>query len=68
MCAKGGVMDKKYILNVTRHTLHYKGLCHITRDINGDKDNYKCYVSENEAKANNAINIGWCQLCSKKRT
>lgn len=60
-------MEKNFILNLKQKKLHYKGLCHITKNIDGDRENYKCYASENEAKAENAINIGWCQLCAKKR-
>ena len=58
---------KKYILNTKTGVLHYKGLCPCTDSIDKDRDNYKCFASENDAKAKCAISVRWCKRCAKNR-
>ena len=60
-------MDKKYILNTTTGVLHYKGLCTHTKHIDNDRYNYKCYLTENAAKAICAISVRWCKTCAERR-
>lgn len=58
---------KKFVLNTDTGVLHYKGLCCHTEYIDCDKDVYRCYATEDDAKALHAISVRWCKICAKKR-
>ena len=60
-------MSDEFILNTKTGVMHYKGLCFHTRHIENDFYYYKCYPTENAAKANNAISVRWCKTCAEKR-
>lgn len=55
------IVRNTYILNKKTGVLHYKGLCVHTKHIDCDCDGYKCFPSENAARASDAISIRWCK-------
>ena len=61
-------MEKNYILNTKRGKLHYKGYCkYVFWSSDNLADHYKCFATENEAKAQNGLSISWCSICARKR-
>ena len=61
-------MEKNYILNVKTGKLHFRDYCkHFSLNLIEKDDNYKCFATENEAKAHNGLSISWCATCARKR-
>ena len=61
-------MEKNYILNVKTGKLHFRSYCnHISLKLIEKEDNYKCFATENEAKAQKGLSISWCATCARKR-
>lgn len=61
-------MAEKYVYNLKRHTLHIEGYCHHTYEGKKyDKTLYKCFSTEEEARAYDGDAVGMCKLCQRKR-
>lgn len=61
-------MAEKYVYNLKRHTLHIEGYCHNAREgMSYDKTLYKCFSTEEEARAYDKDAVGMCKLCQRKR-
>ena len=59
---------KNYVLNTKTGKLHYKGYCnHVFWSSNHLAEHYKCFATENEARAKNGLSVCWCSSCAKKR-
>ena len=56
-----------FILNTRTGTLHYQGLCPHAKIAIIDPQQYRCFETENDARADGALFVRWCKDCNKKR-
>ena len=56
-------MKGKYVLNTETGKLHLLG-CHC---ISTNNPHHKLFDTEEEARKQDALSVGWCKFCLKKR-
>lgn len=56
---------KKYLLNVGSGTLHLVNGCYYSTNIHLPNDNYKAYLTEDEAIRDNSKYMKHCKNCFK---